>query len=1012
MWLATLSRASLVPLAAAGGAVLANLAIKAWRWRWMVRQALGVELRFGEALAMIPVGVAAGALIPGHAVDLGKPAMLAIRHGVALRPAVGLGLWERLFDFGALLVLAGLAGLTWSTAKGGDTLFWPLAFAGVAGAVATALAVVPGAPLRLAERLLGAVPAATPGRRAAIAGASVAALAVETVRAALVASALHWGGPSWNASAAFLIGSLAGVASLIPGGLGVAEWSTAAVLSRWAAPDPGVRPLSEAAAIVLLDRLLAYYTPAIVGAVVMALWSRGRPSGAPRLVAATSDEQVARRAQESGEGPEKGGLPWVVLPAYNEARDIGRLIRRVAAALSEGPYRVVLVDDGSDDATVSEAHDAARQTGAPLVVLRHPRNLGLPAALRTGLKWVAERAGPGDAIVCMDADNTQDPAVIPRMLRTLREGYDVIIGSRYRRGAGEVGVPLGRRVLSRGVNLLLRVLAPVPGVRDYTCGFRAYRAAVVRAALRRFGDGIIESRTFACTAELLLRLDSIGCRVGEVPLTLRYDMKRGKSKIRILPTIWEYLRLTARLAPANPRTFRRMLWAAALVLFTVPVAAPLTDGDSHYYAAIAQEMLRTGDWLTPRHPEAPGAIVDKPPLTLWAMAASFRLLGVHEVAARIWQVLLGLGVLWLTVDTGRMYLPERTAVKAGWILLTSALFWYAVLVPQQDVATIAFLCLAVWGILRLRYTGRVRYWYVTCAALAGELLSRGILGLALVGAILAAYLVLVRGAPLRLFAARPGKAVHLVLGIALFAALGLPWFVAEARVLGSEFLEVFFGRGNTRFFSGQPAASGPALVLGYAVLLAGACLPWAGWLPSSVGWAVGRLRTLTGAEAEAHTLVVAWAVVAFILPHLMAWRVIRYMLPVLPAAGLLIADWADASVQGGTPASAAPVTVEASRRLTRAAYGLTLVLLAPLAAGALALPWVSLPAEGEPLRPFAQVLLAIFAAGTAAYAWWGRPGVGRGGRVLAATALAAFLALGAAVAGWGSHAFPVRLGAG
>lgn len=86
----------------------------------------------------------------------------------------------------------------------------------------------------------------------------------------------------------------------------------------------------------------------------------------------------------------------------------------------------------------------------------------------------------------------------------------------------------------------------MPSARDYTCGYRAYRAGVLRRAMSAFGDGLIEERGFVCMAELLIKLARLGARVAEVPLVLRYDLKRSRGKARIIPTIARYLLLVAR----------------------------------------------------------------------------------------------------------------------------------------------------------------------------------------------------------------------------------------------------------------------------------------------------------------------------------------------------------------------------------------------------------------------------------------------------------------------------------
>ncbi len=230
----------------------------------------------------------------------------------------------------------------------------------------------------------------------------------------------------------------------------------------------------------------------------------------------------------------------VALPAYNEREALPHLLHRLATAPG-GPYRTLVVDDGSDDGT-AEAAEACQSELPGLRVVRHGRNRGLAAALRTGWLEALRSLPDGGAVVTMDADDTHDPAVIPLLLERLERGADVAIASRFQPGGGEVGLSPARKVFSRGACLLLGAARPVPGVRDYTCGYRAYRAGMLRRAFETYGEhGLLTAPGFACSAEVLLKLAALGARCAEVPLVLRYDLKQGKSKMKVLRTIGGYL---------------------------------------------------------------------------------------------------------------------------------------------------------------------------------------------------------------------------------------------------------------------------------------------------------------------------------------------------------------------------------------------------------------------------------------------------------------------------------------
>lgn len=235
-----------------------------------------------------------------------------------------------------------------------------------------------------------------------------------------------------------------------------------------------------------------------------------------------------------------------VLPAYNEEGNLLPLLEKIHLSMTSAglEYEVTVVDDGSTDGTarVLEACGAMY----PLRVMSHRVNLGLPKTIEHGLRGAVARAGPSDAIVAMDADNTHEPDCAVRMACRLDEGFDIVVASRYARGGREVGLSFSRSVLSRGVNLILAAFLPIPGITDYTSGYRAYRPEVLRRVFETYGDDAVESTTFTATAEILVKARALGIRATEVPLVLRYDQKAGRSKMRVMATILDYLRLIAR----------------------------------------------------------------------------------------------------------------------------------------------------------------------------------------------------------------------------------------------------------------------------------------------------------------------------------------------------------------------------------------------------------------------------------------------------------------------------------
>jgi dolichol-phosphate mannosyltransferase len=94
--------------------------------------------------------------------------------------------------------------------------------------------------------------------------------------------------------------------------------------------------------------------------------------------------------------------------------------------------------------------------------------------------------------------------------------------------------------------MLFRIVFPIRGVKDYTCGYRAYRPLLLKAAFDRWGDGFVSEAGFQCMVDILLKLHKMGTICREVPLVLRYDLKGGVSKMRVGSTILRTLGLMFR----------------------------------------------------------------------------------------------------------------------------------------------------------------------------------------------------------------------------------------------------------------------------------------------------------------------------------------------------------------------------------------------------------------------------------------------------------------------------------
>lgn len=237
---------------------------------------------------------------------------------------------------------------------------------------------------------------------------------------------------------------------------------------------------------------------------------------------------------------------FVTLPAYNEEKTLGPLCRTLKNVFQEYRinYRILVVNDGSHDDTEEVALGLKKIM--PLGLINHKKNMGLNEAIKTGLLQALKEAGPDDIIITMDADNTHTPGLILRMIRMIREGNDVVIASRFLSDSRIRGVSAVRSFISLCGSILFKIFFPIKGVRDYTCGYRAYKVSVLRKAFSYYGNDFINQQGFSVTVDILLKLRNLDIIVTEAPLVLRYDFKYGTSKMKVLRTIKESLVLIAK----------------------------------------------------------------------------------------------------------------------------------------------------------------------------------------------------------------------------------------------------------------------------------------------------------------------------------------------------------------------------------------------------------------------------------------------------------------------------------
>jgi len=234
---------------------------------------------------------------------------------------------------------------------------------------------------------------------------------------------------------------------------------------------------------------------------------------------------------------------YFLLPAYNEEKNVELQLENIRRQMNGQEFSIIVVSDGSTDRTIEKIHHYKNLTDLNISVINFSKNLGVGIAFKAGFMKLIEFIKTEDIVVTMDFDNTQSVKTINLMLSKIKEGYEVVNGSVFTMGGRVIGIPFSRLILSYICNFLYCIMFYIKGIHDFTGFFKAFSGYALKKLYERFGTNIIESTGFAVMAELLIKCRSIPLFITEVPMFVRYDAKKGKSKIKILPTIYQHVKI-------------------------------------------------------------------------------------------------------------------------------------------------------------------------------------------------------------------------------------------------------------------------------------------------------------------------------------------------------------------------------------------------------------------------------------------------------------------------------------
>ncbi|MFL5244348.1 MAG: glycosyltransferase [Gemmataceae bacterium] len=588
-----------------------------------------------------------------------------------------------------------------------------------------------------------------------------------------------------------------------------------------------------------------------------------------------------------GQHPPPNSAGWhlsLVIPAYNEEAGISEAIAEAEVALAQitREYEILVVDDGSKDATARLVEEAGRKNPRVQLLALAP-NKGYGAALRAGFE-----AARYDRVAFTDADCQFHLEDLTPLLEFTKD-HDLAVGYRVDRQD-----PVERRFYSWGYNVLIRALMGTR-VRDCDCALKVFRKEALLKSLP-------ETSGFFINTEMLTRARQLNFSIAQTGVRHRPRV-RGTSKVSVLdiprtlssllPFWWSRVVFpgpasTARAGGPFSRLvgFSLLMVAAALLLFT-RLSNPLQEPQEARYAEIPRQMLTTDNWIVPVLHGEP--YLDKPPLLYWLVMASYSVFGVHDWAARLVPCTAIFLCILLTYAWGRRTLGHAAGLAGAGILCLSARFIFLGRFLTMD----AVLCLCTLAALAAAHlaltsspkrpdsTGRSihwTWWMLSAAACGLGLLTKGpvVLALACPPVIICQLLDQRFAKPLV-----SSWAGYLAIALGMAA----PWYIAMSVRQPGFPMEFFWKHNIERFVSPFDHQEPfwyflPSLFLGM--------LPWSLLLPGLVGF-LGHPSLRTGIRRPAalgYFLATSlWGLLFF---SAAGCKRATYILPVMPPLALAL----------------------------------------------------------------------------------------------------------------------------
>ena len=228
---------------------------------------------------------------------------------------------------------------------------------------------------------------------------------------------------------------------------------------------------------------------------------------------------------------------YILIPFYNESENIEKLFSNLKSVLNFDSTFFVFVDDGSTD----NSPDLISKyfTNANIIILGDGKNHGPGFSFNLGFEWILQNSkNIDDVVITMEADNTSDVKLIPKMLKLNQIGFNLVLASIYCQGGSFEQTKFLRKILSFFANILLRLVFNIK-VLTLSSFYRLYSISLIKNLKNNYNN-IIEESGFISMIEILIKCIKLNAEIIEIPMKLNSSNRSGKSKMKIFKTILSY----------------------------------------------------------------------------------------------------------------------------------------------------------------------------------------------------------------------------------------------------------------------------------------------------------------------------------------------------------------------------------------------------------------------------------------------------------------------------------------